>query len=158
MQFFNFLKIIKLLNHGEIKKKIYFFSEDDQAVPKSGTINRRTKGTDWVPEPVYPLPPPPPPPPEREPYDDDDAHRVNASPTPPPPPLPTPPTAPAQAETGKSWLSRLSPLKSRKDIMTSDANENNSGFVDLYYSVSDVRLWKKKQKQKIKDYTSHVDF
>ena len=141
------------MNHG-----INFFSEDDQAVPKSGTINRRTKGTDWVPEPVYPLPPPPPPPPEREPYDDDDAHRVNASPTPPPPPLPTPPTVPAQAETGKSWLSRLSPLKSRKDIMTSDANENNSGFVDLYYSVSDVRLWKKKQKQKIKDYTSHVDF
>lgn len=118
----------------------FHYSEDDQAVPKSGTINRRTKGTDWVPEPVYPLPPPPPPPPEREPYDDDDAHRVNASPTPPPPPLPTPPTVPAQTETGKSWLSRLSPLKSRKDIMTSDANENNSGFVDLYYSVSDVRL------------------
>merc|ERR1712203_952907 len=61
----------------------FHYSEDDQAVPKSGTINRRTKGSDWVPEPVYPLPPPPPPPP------------------------PTPPTVPAQAETGKSWLSRL---------------------------------------------------
>ena len=116
---------------------MYEFSEDDQAAPKSGTINRRTKGSDWVPEPVYPLPPPPPPPATLE--EDDNALLVNPSPTPPPPPPPPPAPSvlPVNTETGKSWLSRLSPLKSRKDL-TSDANDN--AFVDLYYSVSDVRL------------------
>ena len=118
----------------------FLFSEDDQNVPKSGTINRRTKGSDWVPEPVYPLPPPPPPPPPINAGDEDDASLVNPSSTPPPPPPPQDPSVPTHTETGKSWLSRLSPLKSRKDI-TSDANDNNNtGFVDLYYSVSDVRL------------------
>merc|ERR550532_384253 len=57
----------------------FHYSEDDQNVPKSGTINRRTKGSDWVPEPVYPLPPPPPPPPPANPEDGDD-ELVNPSP------------------------------------------------------------------------------
>ena len=103
-----------------------FFPEDD----RGSTINRLTKGTsDWLPEPVYPLPPPPPPPPVLQ-----DEFR-GRQPT-PPPPTPPPPALPQEEEIHpKSWLSRLSPLKSRKDLKSDPEN-----IVDLYYSVSDVRL------------------
>ena len=57
----------------------------------------------------------------------------------PPPPTPPPPALLQEEENPhhpKSWLSRLSPLKSRKDFK----QDQEQNIVDLYYSVSDVRL------------------
>ena len=84
-----------------------------------------------MPEPVYPLPPPPPPPP---PAPQDDLRKLQ-QPT-PPPPTPPPPALIEEENHNKSWLSRLSPLKSRKDFK----QDQEQNIVDLYYSVSDVRL------------------
>lgn len=99
-----------------------FVTEDD--LPSGSTL-RRQKRTDWVPEPIYPQPAESPPPP---PFPMDD--RVTVAQTTPPPPTPPPP----ENLHTKSWLSRLSPIKSKHKSGDEDH------FVDLYYSVSDVRL------------------
>lgn len=104
----------------------FSFSEDEMLSNTPRTPNTKSKA-EWVPEPVYPLPPPPPPP-----HDMIPPHLETFSRHDPTPPPPSPP--PQEAMTPKSWLSKLSPLKSRKDL---EAEQN---VVDLYYSVSDVRL------------------